>query len=160
MEKQESKRRFPAFPQPRRLLTITTYGIRILRARSKWMSLRHRWGHNLLPLLGRFRTSPDLESRRNRFAGLLLGRLGVGSATEEMRERLLSDVFDQLVGLAVSGKHPWIRCKEHQTNEAPQIAIQLVFPFLKVRRPLEVYRCSITGTLWPRSIAGLSPDGK
>src|SRR5271166_5860420 len=34
MEKQESKRRFPAFPQPRRLRTITTYGIRILRARS------------------------------------------------------------------------------------------------------------------------------
>jgi hypothetical protein len=34
MEKQESKRRFPTFPQPRRLRTITTYGIRILRARS------------------------------------------------------------------------------------------------------------------------------
>jgi hypothetical protein len=35
MEKQESKRRFPTFPQPRRLRTITTYGIRILRARSQ-----------------------------------------------------------------------------------------------------------------------------
>ena len=34
MEKQESKGRFPTFPQPRRLRTITTYGIRILRARS------------------------------------------------------------------------------------------------------------------------------
>src|SRR5277367_3670803 len=34
MEKQESKQRFPTFPQPRRLRTITTYGIRILRARS------------------------------------------------------------------------------------------------------------------------------
>src|SRR5450755_4416645 len=34
MEKQESKTRFPTFPQPRRLRTITTYGIRILRARS------------------------------------------------------------------------------------------------------------------------------
>jgi transposase InsO family protein len=33
MEKQESKMRFPAFPQPRRLRTITSYGIRILRAR-------------------------------------------------------------------------------------------------------------------------------
>src|SRR5450631_3834091 len=37
MEKQESKTRFPIFPQPRRLRTITTYGIRILRARSKWL---------------------------------------------------------------------------------------------------------------------------
>src|ERR1700730_13356474 len=35
MEKQESKVRFPTFPQPRRLRTITQYGIRILRARSK-----------------------------------------------------------------------------------------------------------------------------
>lgn len=34
MEKQESKVRFPTFPQPRQLRTITQYGIRILRARS------------------------------------------------------------------------------------------------------------------------------
>src|ERR1700738_2723688 len=34
MEKQESKIRFPTFPQPLRLRTITSYGIRILRARS------------------------------------------------------------------------------------------------------------------------------
>src|ERR1700730_7423506 len=34
MEKKESKVRFPTFPQPRRLRTITQYGIRILRARS------------------------------------------------------------------------------------------------------------------------------
>src|ERR1017187_3289427 len=34
MEKQESKVRFPTFPQPLRLRTITTYEIRILRARS------------------------------------------------------------------------------------------------------------------------------
>lgn len=77
-----------------------------------------------------------------------------------MREQLLRDVFDQLVVLAESGEHPWIRCKEHQTGESPQIALQLVFPYLKVRRPLQVYRCSITGTLWPRTIAGLSPDAK
>lgn len=126
----------------------------------KWMSLRHRWGHDLLPLIGQFRSSLDMESRRNRFAGLFLGRLGIPSAPDEMRERLLSDVFEQLTSLATSGEHPWIRSKEHQTNDAPQIAIQLVFRFLKVRRPLKIYRCSITGTLWPRSIAGLSPDGK
>ena len=34
MEKQESKIRFPTFPQPLRVRTITSYGIRILRARS------------------------------------------------------------------------------------------------------------------------------
>ena len=34
MEKQESKIRFPTFPQPRLLRSITSYGIRILRARS------------------------------------------------------------------------------------------------------------------------------
>src|ERR1700731_1821327 len=34
MEKQESKVRFPTFPQPRRLRTITQDGIRILGARS------------------------------------------------------------------------------------------------------------------------------
>src|SRR5271170_6412396 len=46
MEKQESKKRFPTFPQPRRLRTITTYGIRILRARSIFVAgLR---GRNLL----------------------------------------------------------------------------------------------------------------
>jgi DEAD/DEAH box helicase domain-containing protein len=126
----------------------------------KWMSLRHRWGHDLLPLVGQFRNSQDMESRRNRFAGLLLSELGTVSATEELREQLLNDVFDQLVGLAGSGEHSWIRTKEHQTNEAPKIAVQLVFPYLRVRRPLKVYRCSITGTLWPRSIAGLSPEAK
>jgi DEAD/DEAH box helicase domain-containing protein len=126
----------------------------------KWMSFKHRWGHDLLPLVGQFRNSQDTESRRNRFAGLLLTQLGTVSATEELRERLLSDVFEQLVGLAASTEHSWIRSKEHQTNEAPRIALQLVFPSLKVRRPLNVYRCSITGTLWPRSIAGLSPEAK
>src|ERR1700738_1814703 len=34
MEKQESKIRFPTFPQPLRLRNITSYGIRNLRARS------------------------------------------------------------------------------------------------------------------------------
>ena len=29
-----------------------------------------------------------------------------------------------------------------------------------MRRPLTVYRCLITGTLWPRSICGLSPEAK
>src|ERR1017187_6030964 len=38
MEKQESKVRFPTFPQPLRLRTITTYEIRILRARSVGLS--------------------------------------------------------------------------------------------------------------------------
>src|SRR5260370_30107251 len=38
MEKQESKERFPTFPQPRRPRTITTYVIRILRARSLLLS--------------------------------------------------------------------------------------------------------------------------
>src|SRR3984893_6436665 len=40
MEKKESKVRFPTFPQPRRLRTITQYGIRILRARSQVPQLR------------------------------------------------------------------------------------------------------------------------
>ena len=44
MEKQESKVRFPIFPQPRRLRTITQYGIRILRARS--VSLFSKYGLN------------------------------------------------------------------------------------------------------------------
>src|SRR5665213_1865213 len=35
MEKQESKDRFPTFPQPRRLRSTFSYGIRILGARSK-----------------------------------------------------------------------------------------------------------------------------
>jgi len=33
MEKQESKNRFPTFPQPRRLRSTFSYGIRILGAR-------------------------------------------------------------------------------------------------------------------------------
>jgi hypothetical protein len=35
MEKQESKNRFPTFPQPRRLRSTLSYGIRILRARPR-----------------------------------------------------------------------------------------------------------------------------
>lgn len=126
----------------------------------KWMSFRHRWGRDLLPLLGQFRNSQDAEARRNRLAGLLLSQLGSVAPSEMLRERLLSDVFDQLVGFGTSNVHSWIRSKEHQTNDAPTTALQLVFPYLKVRRPLNVFRCSITGTLWPRSIAGLSPDAK
>src|SRR5260370_11005696 len=41
MEKQESKIRFPTFPQPLRLRTITSYGIRILRARSQALHCAH-----------------------------------------------------------------------------------------------------------------------
>src|ERR1700686_960126 len=55
MEKQESKVRFPTFPQPRRLRTITQYGIRILRARSNFslmgkptLEIEHNnWGPRL-----------------------------------------------------------------------------------------------------------------
>jgi hypothetical protein len=49
MEKQESKIRFPTFPQPLRLRTITSYEIRILRARSKGFLLLD--GHLRLAIL-------------------------------------------------------------------------------------------------------------
>src|SRR6266699_5673861 len=47
MEKQESKIRFPTFPQPLRLRTITSYGIRILRARSSFVEFIGRGDGNL-----------------------------------------------------------------------------------------------------------------
>jgi DEAD/DEAH box helicase domain-containing protein len=126
----------------------------------KWMSLQSRWGHDLLPLMGRSRSNQEMESRRNRFAVNLLERSGCSSVGEQLRESLLSHAFAQLVGLASSDEHPWIRAKEHQTEGSPKTAIQLVFQHLRVRRPLTIYRCLITGTLWPRSINGLSPDAK
>jgi len=126
----------------------------------KWISLRSRWGYDLLPFIGKTRSSRDMESRRNRFAAQFLNRLGCALITNELCDRLLSCVFSQLLKLADSGQHSWIETKDRQTESAPRPAVRLVFRNLQVRRPTNVYRCSVTSTLWPRSAAGLSPDAE
>jgi hypothetical protein len=80
MAEQESKVRFPTFPQPRRLRTITQYGIRILRPRSH-LQLAYRSTMRLthilvsLHLVGRnfIGESPDLAGLD--FAGFLEKKL-------------------------------------------------------------------------------------
>jgi hypothetical protein len=74
-----------------------------------------------------------------------------------LKEQLLDVAFDQLRQLALSRHLPWLESGERQSSHGAVPALRLIFAHLRVRRPISIYRCRVTGELWPRSLAGLSP---
>lgn len=119
----------------------------------KWMALRSRANTSLIPFAG---MAPDSRSRRPQLVRRLLERLGLNGDQDQLTERVLEAVFHQINSNATGAFASWVEAGDRDTGFGAQRAFRLKLAGLRVRRPLQLFRCSITGELWPRSLAGLS----
>ena len=119
----------------------------------KWMALRSRANTSLIPFAGMV---PDSPSRRPQLVRRLLESLGLNGDQEELTERILEAVFNQIISNASGVFASWVETGDRDTGFGAQRAFRLKLAGLRVRRPLQLFRCKITGELWPRSLAGLS----
>lgn len=111
-------------------------------------------------------------SRRNRFTLEVLRTAGL----TEMEARkftplLLSTIFRQLsniiaeqecfTGTKEATRIMWLKRPSvhyHSKKTAGDNAFQIIFSELGLRKPKQLYRCRVTGRIWPRSVLGCAPE--
>ncbi len=100
------------------------------------------------------------RQRRRQFAAAVLRNCGLPEEQEaEYSEKLLLAVFEQLLDAAKNGSLGWLEFGTRETqNSRGADAIRIKFFDLGLRRPTELFRCRITGHVWPRSVAGCAPE--
>ncbi len=107
------------------------------------------------------------EQLRRRFTANVLNASGVVAANAgDIVRELLGIAFDALLDHAVpagrtaaDAQLPWVERTDRQSDAgAPVPALRLLFRKLGVRRPPELFRCTRTGHVSARSVAGCAPD--
>lgn len=124
-----------------------------------WMSLDDV-GYKLLRFRGKDAAPDDEEykgarQRRSQFVERVLEKLGCSQDNLRSAAReTLKAAFDQLH----DSKLDWLKTDTRQTKEKASVkALQLHFPSLTIRRPLQLNRCQLTSTIWSRQLEGLVP---
>jgi DEAD/DEAH box helicase domain-containing protein len=100
------------------------------------------------------------NTRRNNFARRVLRVAGCGEDDLSRKvEVLLELAFDSLLRLVEIGGCSWLEVGERQGNGSNAVqAMRLKFAELYIRRSVQIYRCSVTGHLWPRAVLGCAPE--
>ena len=75
----------------------------------------------------------------------LLERLGCSTCIDELASQVLEAVFLQLVHTNHEKFLPWLEVGDRQSPDGIARAFRLKFHGLRVRRPLVLFRCSVTG---------------
>jgi DEAD/DEAH box helicase domain-containing protein len=80
-------------------------------------------------------------------------------APETLSTKMLELIFDQLCASAREDAWPWLRVvNSHEVSLGVSTeAFQIVFDALRLRRPVTLFRCPDTATLWSRAVAGWGP---
>ncbi len=125
----------------------------------KWMSL-DEVGYKLQRFRG-VDASPDDEAysearqRRTQFVERVLERLGCSQDNLKATARQTLEVaFTQLYGSTFD----WLKKSDRQTKDKGSVtAMQLHFPSLTIRRPLQLHHCQRTATIWTRQLEGIVP---
>lgn len=119
----------------------------------KWAALRARANSSLISFAG---VMLESRSRRPMLVRTLLERLNAPLDDDQLTGRILETVFHQLTGLNSGAFASWIETDDRDTGSGAAVAFRLKLAGLRVRRPLNLFRCAVSGELWPRSIGGLS----
>ena len=101
-----------------------------------------------------------IRQRRRQFAAAVLRSCGMSEEdANEQSEHLMRAVFNQLLGAAKEGKLGWLETVSRPTRQQQAAdCIRIKFFDLALRRPASLFKCSITGHVWPRSVAGCAPE--
>jgi DEAD/DEAH box helicase domain-containing protein len=120
-----------------------------------WVSLKSRFRSGLIPFIG-----ATERARRTVFSTAVLRASGCSDDDlESLALTILKAAFDSLLALAKSETCDWIEAGTRESADGNDVqAVRLVFGELYLRRPVEPYRCLITGGVWPRSVRGQSPN--
>jgi DEAD/DEAH box helicase domain-containing protein len=119
----------------------------------KWMALQARANSSLVPFAG---SAANSRSRRPQLVRRLVERLGLSGDQDELVWRILEAIFQQITQRAHGAFAAWVEAEDRDAGFGAQSAFRLKLAGLRVRRPLQLFRCQLTGELWPRSLAGLS----
>lgn len=99
-----------------------------------------------------------LRSERALFAREVLLQIGINEdRLEQAAIELLGASFDSLLDGAHECGLEWL---EHRSKIAGTVEVdvfRIVFRNLRLRRPLRLFRSSVTGAVWPRTILGCAP---
>ena len=100
------------------------------------------------------------RQRRRQFADSVLRSCGMpAEQVSEYSKQLLQVCFEQLLDAAKDGRLTWLEFGRRQTrNQQAADAIRIKFFDLGLRRPSTLFRCRVTGHVWPRSVAGCAPE--
>jgi DEAD/DEAH box helicase domain-containing protein len=120
-----------------------------------WASLKSRFRNGLVPFIG-----ATERARRTVFSAAVLRSSGCPDADlERLAPQVLKAAFDSLLALAKSNSFDWIEVATRPSADGNSVeAVRLVFAELYLRRPVDPYRCLVTGGVWPRSVRGQSPN--
>jgi DEAD/DEAH box helicase domain-containing protein len=119
----------------------------------KWVALRARANTSLVPFAG---STADSKSRRPQLVRRLLERLGSNGNQDELVGRILEGIFQQIAERAHGDFSSWVEAEDRDAGFGSRHAFRLKLAGLRLRQPLQLFRCKLTGELWPRSLAGLS----
>jgi hypothetical protein len=119
----------------------------------KWMALQARANTSLLSFAG---SAEDSRSRRPQLVRRLIERLGLNGNQNELIGRILQAIFHQIMERSHGVFSSWVEAEDRDAGFGAQPAFRLKMAGLRVRRPLNLFRCNLTGQLWSRSLAGLS----
>jgi hypothetical protein len=99
------------------------------------------------------------RSERARFGKEVLRRLGVAEERlEKLIPILLGTAFEALHIAAARNQLGWLQHRKMPMREGIAVQLRLSFPELNLRRPANLYRSTITGAVWPRTVLGCAPQ--
>ena len=102
--------------------------------------------------------APARTSARAEFAVSVLRRLGVSERRLDMTvPALLGAAFDALLDGARSKGLTWLQERKRIVADGQADVLRLSFPSLRLRRPQQLFRSTVTGAVWPRSVLGCAP---
>jgi hypothetical protein len=119
----------------------------------RWTS-REGYGIRVEPMIG----AASRRSVRAKFAAVVLRELGVSEDRMDLAvPMLLGAAFDSLFEGAESSKLNWLQHRKRMLAIGEADVFRINFRKLYLRRPQQLFRSSVTGAVWPRSVLGCAP---
>jgi len=98
------------------------------------------------------------RSRLGRFLMGIMSALGVANPQFADGVDVLRVAFEQLLTLALDqANFPWLVRSDAGVNPQLPQALRIKFDELRLREPLHLFRCELTGQVWPRQVGGQVP---
>lgn len=119
----------------------------------RWMS-REGTGIRVDPMVG----AAGIRSIRAKFTANVMRQSGVPEERlEPVVTAVLGAAFDALLEGAREERFTWIQHRTRMISQGQVDVLRINFRKLRLRRPPELYRSSVTGAVWPRSVLGCAP---
>ncbi len=119
----------------------------------RWTS-REGYGIRVEPMIG----AAPRRSVRAKFAAVVLRELGVSEDRMDVAVPMfLGAAFDSLFEGAESSRLNWLQHRKRMLATGEVDVFRINFRKLYLRRPHQLFRSSVTGAVWPRSVLGCAP---